>query len=102
MYAIVEIAGKQFTVQPEEKLFVPRLPLETGSTVTFGNMLLHFDATTRLGSPFIPNATVTAKVLEHGKNDTVIVFKKKKRKGYRVKRGHRQQYTQIQIQNISI
>ena len=102
MYAIVDIAGKQFTVQPDEKIFVPLLPIEAGNAVTFEKVLLHFDASARLGVPYIPNAKVTATVLAHGKNDTVVVFKKKKRKGYRVKRGHRQKFTQIQIQNITL
>jgi len=104
MYAIVEIAGKQFRVQPNDKVNVPLLPKEVGGTVTFDKVLLHQgDAgTPKLGVPYIPNAKVTASVIGHGKEDTIIVFKKKRRKGYRVRNGHRQQFTEIQIQNISL
>ena len=102
MYAIVEIAGKQFRVQPNETIYVPHLSQEVGSTVTFDKVLLHYDTAPKLGAPYIANAKVTASVVAHGKEDTVIVFKKKRRKGYKVRRGHRQQYTQVQIQNISL
>jgi len=102
MYAIVEIAGKQYRVQPDEKIYVPHLPQETGSTVTFDKVLMHFDGAARLGVPYISNAKVTASVLGHGKSDTVVVFKKKKRKRYRRKHGHRQQFTEIQIKTITL
>jgi large subunit ribosomal protein L21 len=102
MYAIVEIAGKQYRVQPNEKVYVPLLSQEVGGTVTFDKVLMHFDTATKLGTPYLPNAKVTASVIGHGKEDTVIVFKKKRRKGYRIRNGHRQQFTEIQIQNISL
>jgi len=101
MVAIVEIAGIQHKVTPAEKIFVPRLAQETGSTVAFDRVLLVSDDNgVKVGTPTLSGVTVQAKILGHAKDDTVIVFKKKRRKGYRVKRGHRQQYTQIEITQI--
>ena len=101
MYAVVTIAGKQFKVAQNDKIYVPKLKGNTGTTVTFDNvLLLGDDKTTTVGNPLIKGATVEATLLDHVKDDTVIVFKKKKRKGYRVRRGHRQQYTQVQITKI--
>ena len=102
MYAIVEIAGNQYRINPAEKIFVPKLEDEVGTTVKFENVLLVADENDiRIGTPFVKGATVSAKVLSHAKDDKVIVFKKKRRKGYRVKRGHRQQYTEIEITKIA-
>lgn len=102
MYAVVEIAGQQFRVNPSEKLYVPRLEGAVDSIVKFDKiLLLAGDKGVKVGNPTVEGSTVEAKVLEHVKDDKVIVFKKKKRKGYRVKRGHRQQYTQIEIMSIN-
>jgi len=101
MYAIVEIAGQQFKVAKDQKVFVHRLQNEEGSKVSFDNVLLLDDGEITIGAPAIKGAVVTAKVLSHLKGDKVIVFKKKRRKGYRVKNGHRQFLTEIQIESIS-
>jgi large subunit ribosomal protein L21 len=101
MYAIVEIAGQQFKVQKDQKVFVHRLDAEAGKKLEFDRVLLVEDAgKVTLGAPAIEGAKVTAEVLEHVKGDKVIVFKKKRRKGYRVKNGHRQQFTAITIKSI--
>lgn len=101
MYAIVDIAGQQMKVEKEQKLFVSLLDSEVGAEVKFDKVLLvDNDGKVTVGKPQVDNASVTAKVLGSVKGDKVIVFKKKRRKGYKVKRGHRQQYTQIQISEI--
>ncbi|WP_400075476.1 50S ribosomal protein L21 [Winogradskyella sp. R77965] len=101
MYAIVEIAGHQFKVEKDQKVFVNRLSTEEGKKVSFDNVLLIGDGNkTTLGAPAIDGAQVSAKVLKHLKGDKVIVFKKKRRKGYRVKNGHRQSLTEIVIESI--
>ena len=100
MYAIVEMAGQQFKVAKDQKVFVHRLQGEEGSKVTFDNVLLLDNGTVTIGAPAIEGAAVTAKILSHLKGDKVIVFKKKRRKGYRVKNGHRQSFTEIQIESI--
>ena len=101
MYAIVEIAGQQFKVEKDQKVFVHRLQTEEGKKVSFDNVLLLSDGDkVTLGAPAIGGAQVSAKVLKHLKGDKVIVFKKKRRKGYRVKNGHRQSLTEIQIEGI--
>ncbi len=101
MYAIVEIAGHQFKVEKDQKVFVNRLQTEEGKKVTFDNVLLLADGSNvTVGAPAIDGAQVGAKVLKHLKGDKVIVFKKKRRKGYRVKNGHRQSLTEIQIESI--
>ena len=101
MYAIVEIAGQQFKVEKDQKVFVHRLQAEEGKKVAFDNVLLLADGDkVTVGAPAIDGAQVGAKVLKHLKGDKVIVFKKKRRKGYRVKNGHRQALTEIQIDNI--
>ena len=101
MYAIVEIAGQQFKVEKDQKVYVHRLQAEEGKKVSFDNVLLLADGDkVTVGAPAIDGAQVGAKVLKHLKGDKVIVFKKKRRKGYRVKNGHRQALTEIQIDNI--
>ena len=100
MYAIVEIAGQQFKVAKDQKVFVHRLQGEEGSNVSFDNVLLLDDGSVTIGAPAIEGAAVTAKILSHLKGDKVIVFKKKRRKGFRKKNGHRQFLTQIQIESI--
>ena len=102
MYAIVEIAGHQFKVSKDLKVYVNRLASEEGSKVTFDKVLLLDDnGSITLGAPAIEGASVEAKVLQHLKGDKVIVFKKKRRKGYKKRNGHRQYLTQIVIEGIS-
>ncbi|WP_299525291.1 50S ribosomal protein L21 [Winogradskyella sp.] len=102
MYAIVEIAGHQFKVEKDQKVFVNRLSTEEGKKVAFDNVLLIGNGNDiTLGAPAIDGAQVSAKVLKHLKGDKVIVFKKKRRKGYRVKNGHRQALTEIVIEGIT-
>jgi len=102
MYAIVEIAGQQFKVAKDQKVFVHRLQNKEGSKVSFDKVLLLDDGTeVKVGAPTIEGASVDAKIISHLKGDKVIVFKKKRRKGYRVKNGHRQYLSEIQISNIS-
>jgi len=102
MYAIVEIAGHQFKVEKDQRVFVNRLSTEEGQKVSFDNVLLIEDGdNVTLGAPAIDGALVSAKVLKHLKGDKVIVFKKKRRKGYRVKNGHRQSLTEIVIESIT-
>ncbi|MBN1988974.1 MAG: 50S ribosomal protein L21 [Bacteroidales bacterium] len=101
MYAIVDIAGQQFKVQKDQKIYVHRLEGEEGSEVNFDNvLLLDNEGKVTIGAPSIENAKVTAKILSHLKGDKVIIFKKKRRKGYKLKRGHRQFLTQVQISEI--
>jgi len=101
MYAIVEIAGQQLRVEKERKLFVHRLEATEGDSVDFDKVLLvNNDGQVTVGTPTVQGAKVTAKVLEHVKGKKVLVFKKKRRKGYKKLNGHRQQFTQIQIENI--
>ena len=101
MYAIVDIAGQQFKVEKDQKVFVHRLDTEVGSQVDFEKVLLiDTENSVIVGEPVIKGALVTAKVLEHLKGDKVIVFKKKRRKGYKVKNGHRQFFTKIMIEGI--
>ncbi len=102
MYAIVEIAGQQYKVSQSQKIYVPRLKAEVGSTVTFDKVLLRGDENnTSVGQPYLSGAFVEGTVLQHVKDDKVTVFKKKRRKGYRVRRGHRQQYTQVEITKLT-
>ncbi|WP_264512180.1 50S ribosomal protein L21 [Flavobacterium sp. N1719] len=102
MYAIVEIAGQQFKVSKDQKVFVHRLANEEGSKVSFEKVLLLDDnGTITIGAPAIEGASVEAKVLQHLKGEKVIVFKKKRRKGYKKKNGHRQALTQIVIEGIA-
>ena len=102
MYAIVEIAGQQFKVSKDLKVYVNRLANEEGSNISFGKVLLLDDnGSITLGAPAIEGASVEAKVLQHLKGDKVIVFKKKRRKGYKKRNGHRQYLTQIVIEGIT-
>ena len=103
MYAIVEIAGQQFKVQKDQKIFVHRLDAEEGKKITFDKVLLvDNDGKVTLGAPAIEGATISAKVEEHVKGDKVIVFRKKRRKGYKKKNGHRQSFTAITISDIKV
>jgi large subunit ribosomal protein L21 len=101
MYAIVEIAGQQFKVEKGQKAYVHRLDAMEGSSLEFGNVLLIGNGeNVTVGTPSVDGARVAAKVLSHVKGDKVIVFKKKRRKGYQKSNGHRQQFSQILIQGI--
>lgn len=101
MYAIVEIAGQQFKVQKDQKVFVHRLAAEAGAKVEFDRVLLiDNDGKINVGAPAIEGAKVTVEVLDHVKGDKVIIFKKKRRKGYKKRNGHRQQFTAITIKSI--
>jgi large subunit ribosomal protein L21 len=102
MYAIVEIAGQQFKVEEGKKIFVHRLEGEEGNQVDFDKVLLiENDGKITIGEPTIKEAFVEGKILDHVRGDKVIVFKKKRKKGYRVKNGHRQNFTQVEIVSIS-
>jgi large subunit ribosomal protein L21 len=101
MYAVVDIAGRQFKVAEQERVRVPSLKQEKGTTVTFDRvLLLADDKEVQIGNPTVAGASVQATVLDHVRGEKVTVFKKKRRKGYRVKRGHRQGYTDIQVTKI--
>jgi len=101
MYAIVDIAGQQYKVAKDQYVYAPKMEGETGTAVSFDKVLLMDSGTgIEVGSPLIKGAKVSGKILEHVKGDKVIIFKKKRRKGYAVKNGHRQQYTKVQIESI--
>ncbi len=100
MYAIVDIAGKQFKVAPDQHIYAPLLSGEAGSSVELGNVLLMGGDNLEVGAPSVSGARVAATIVEHVKGDKVIIFKKKRRKGYRKKQGHRQQYTKLLIDEI--
>ena len=102
MYAIVEIAGHQYKVEKDQRIFVNRLEGKEGSKVNFENVLLIEDkGKVTVGAPVIKGAKVSAKIENHLKGDKVIVFKKKRRKGYKVKNGHRQHLTQLTVGTIT-
>ena len=102
MYAIVEIAGQQFKVEKDQRYYVHQLDGKEGDKVVFDNVLLLDDkGKISVGAPAVKGAQVTAKIEQHLKGDKVIVFKKKRRKGYAVKNGHRQRFSEISIQSIS-
>lgn len=101
MYAIVDIAGKQYKVEKDKFLYAPKMDADEGSLVDFDKVLLVDDeGKVKVGLPTVKGAKVSAKVLEHVKDDKVIVFKKKRRKGYKVKNGHRQQFSKVLIEDI--
>ncbi len=102
MFAVVEIQGKQYKLSPKDTVTVDKLPNKVGDKVNFDKVLLiSNDKKTDIGTPALDGHSVEAKVLEHGRGDKVTVFKKKRRKDYKVKRGHRQEYTTLQIEKIS-
>ncbi|MEX2593033.1 MAG: 50S ribosomal protein L21 [Anditalea sp.] len=101
MYAIVNISGKQFKVTKDQFIYAPKLQGDIDASVEFDQVLLCDDSgTVSIGAPLLSGATVSGKILEHVKGDKVIVFKKKRRKGYKKKNGHRQDFTKILIENI--
>jgi large subunit ribosomal protein L21 len=103
MYAIVEIAGQQFKVENEKKIFVHRLDKNAGDKLEFEKVLLvDNDGKIQIGAPSVKGAKVLAKVIDHVRGDKVIIFKKKRRKGYQKRSGHRQDFTQIEIESITL
>ena len=101
MYAIVEIAGKQFKVEKNKYIYTPLIDAEVGTSLNFSQVLLiENNGKVKVGTPSLKTAKVSGEVLEHVKGDKVIVFKKKRRKGYRTKNGHRQRFTKILIEDI--
>jgi large subunit ribosomal protein L21 len=103
MYAVVDIAGQQVKVEENATYYVPKLDADVNKAVTFDNVLLYSDGkSTSIGTPSVKGIKVKAKVIEHLKDDKVIVFKKKRRKSYKVKNGHKQQLSKIEITKISM
>ena len=101
MHAIVDIAGKQFKVAKDQYIYAPKMEGDAGTAVTFDKVLLtDNDGDIKIGAPSLSGVKVSGKILEHVKGDKLIVFKKKRRKGYAKKNGHRQQYTKVQIESI--
>jgi large subunit ribosomal protein L21 len=101
MYAIVDIAGKQFKVAKDQYIYAPKMDGEIGASVSFDKVLLTDNGgDITIGAPAVSGVKVSGKILEHVKGNKVIIFKKKRRKGYAVKNGHRQQFTKIQIESI--
>jgi large subunit ribosomal protein L21 len=101
MYAVVDIAGKQFKVEKDQYLYTPLLEAKEGDSVKFDKVLLiDTNGVVQVGMPLIKGAVISGKVLEHVKDDKVIIFKKKRRKGYALKNGHRQKLTKVQIESI--
>jgi len=101
MYAIVDIAGQQYKVAKDQYVYAPKMDGEAGTAVSFDKVLLVDNGSgVEVGSPVVKGVKVSGKILEHVKGDKVIIFKKKRRKGYAVKNGHRQQYTKVQIESI--
>ena len=104
MYAVFQTGGKQFRAEPGARLRVPTLDVEPGESVTFDNVLLAGDGEERVevGTPTVDGASVKAEVIRHGRSKKVIVFKRKRRKGYRKKQGHRQNFTEIRIDEVAL
>lgn len=103
MYAVIKTGGKQFRAEPGKTLRVPSLDVEPGETVTFDDVLLASDGDeVKVGAPAVEGASVTAEVVKHGRDKKVIVFKRKRRKGYRKKQGHRQGFTEIRIDEVKV
>ena len=103
MYAIIRTGGKQFRAEPGQTLRIPALDADAGETVTFSEVLLGAsDSDVKVGAPLLGGAAVTAEVVKHGKGEKIIIFKHKRRKNYRRKLGHRQQYTEIRVNEINL
>jgi large subunit ribosomal protein L21 len=101
VYAIIKIGGQQFKVSPNSMLRVPRMDAEAGGEVTLDQVMMWADGeNVEVGQPFVEGKSVTAEVVRHGKADKVIVFKKKRRKGYRRKNGHRQEFTELRLKEF--
>ena len=103
MYAVFETGGKQFRAEPGDRVRIPSLGAEPGETVTFDRVLLASDGSAvSIGAPLVAGASVTAEVLRHGRERKVIIFKRKRRKGYRKKQGHRQGFTEVQVNQVAL
>ncbi len=104
MYAVFETGGKQFRVEAGVRLRVPSLDIEPGDSITFDHVLLAGDGEEKVlvGTPTVEGASVKAEVIRHGRADKIIVFKRKRRKGYRKKQGHRQNFTEIRIEEVAL
>jgi len=103
MYAVIQTGGKQYVVAPGEELKVEKLPGEVGETIAFDRVLLTSDGgNVNLGKPYLENTKVLGRITGHGRNKKIVVFKYKRRKGYRKKLGHRQNYTLVRVENIKM
>ena len=104
MYAVFQTGGKQFRAEPGTRLRIPTLEAEPGDSVTFDHVLLAGDGeeNVQVGTPVVDGASVKAEVIRHGRGDKVIVFKRKRRKGYRKKQGHRQNFTEIRVEEVAL
>ena len=104
MYAVFQTGGKQFRAEPGTRLRIPTLEAEIGDSVTFDHVLLAGDGAEKVhvGTPTVDGASVKAEVIRHGRGDKVIVFKRKRRKGYRKKQGHRQNFTEIRVEEVAL
>ena len=104
MYAVFQTGGKQFRAEPGVRIRIPTLDAEPGDTVTFDHVLVAGDGAenVHVGTPVVDGASVKAEVLRHGRGDKVIVFKRKRRKGYRKKQGHRQNFTEIRVDEVAL
>jgi len=103
MYAIVEIAGQQFKVEKDRKIFVHRQEGEEGDQLTFNQVyLVDIENDVRVGMPVVEGASVSASIVSHVRGDKVLVFKKKRRKSYQKMNGHRQDFTQLLIEDIIV
>jgi large subunit ribosomal protein L21 len=104
MYAVFQTGGKQFRAEPGTRLRIPTLEAEPGDSVTFDHVLVAGDGAEKVqvGTPVVDGASVKAEVIRHGRGDKVIVFKRKRRKGYRKKQGHRQNFTEIRVEEVAL
>jgi large subunit ribosomal protein L21 len=103
MYAVFETGGKQYRAEPGIKIRIPSLAAEPGETVTFDRVLLGGDGSAvQVGAPLVSGATVTAEVLRHGREKKIIIFKRKRRKNYRKKLGHRQGFTEVRVSQVAL
>ncbi len=102
MYAIIEASGKQFRAEADATLRLPRLKAEPGETVTFSVLLAETDGQIQVGQPSLEGASVSVEVLRHGRGKKIIVFKRKRRKGYRRKQGHRQGFTEVRVVDMAL
>lgn len=101
MYAVFQTGGKQFRAEPGDRIRVPSLEAEPGETITFERVLVASDGSdVSIGAPLVDGASVTAEVVRHGRDKKVVVFKRKRRKGYRLKKGHRQGFTEVRVSQV--
>jgi large subunit ribosomal protein L21 len=103
MYAIIRTGGKQFRAEPGKTLRIPSVDLQPGETLRFEDVLLGADGdNVRIGAPTVSGAAVTAEVVRHGRGEKIIIFKHKRRKNYRRKQGHRQGFTEVRVNDITL